>query len=182
MRDPVFYRSRRHRRGRSLPRVILALSTFGLGLIGLTALDPPVPLIIYNASASAPLGFYRVLADPIRRGDLALARTPNSVRRLASERGYLPEGVPLVKRVAALDGDTVCAVGRAITIDGRAVAKQLAADHLGRPLPAWAGCRTLGPGEVFLLMEGVQDSFDSRYFGPVPTSAIIGKLVPLWAG
>ncbi|HVA14048.1 MAG TPA: S26 family signal peptidase, partial [Stellaceae bacterium] len=153
----------------------------GLGLVGLAALGRPAPLIIYNASASAPLGFYRVLpAEMLRRGDVVLARTPDSVRRLAAERGYLPATVPLVKRIAALDGDTVCARGRAITIDARHVADRLATDHVGRPLPAWIGCTTLGPGEVFLLMAGVPDSFDGRYFGPVPASAIIGKLVPLW--
>lgn len=183
MRDPVFRRGRRHRRGRSRPRAILALGSLGLGLIVLTALGRPAPLVIYNASASAPLGFYRVLpVGMLRRGDLVLARTPNSVRRLAAERAYLPANVPLVKRIAALDGDTVCALDRAVTIDGRHVAVQLAADRLGRPLPAWTGCRTLGPDEVFLLMEGVPDSFDGRYFGPVPARAVIGKLVPLWLG
>ena len=150
-------------------------------MIGLAALGRPAPLVIYNASASAPVGFYRVLpADPLRRGDFVLARTPASVRRLAAERHYLPATVPLVKRVAALSGDTVCAVNHVITIDGRPVADQLAADRLGRPLPAWTGCRTLGPGEIFLLMSGVPDSFDGRYFGPIPASAVIGRLVPLW--
>jgi conjugative transfer signal peptidase TraF len=182
MLDPRPGTIRRRRRVRPRPRAILALGALGLGLIGLAALGRPAPLIIYNASASAPLGFYRVLpANPIRRSDLVLARMPDSVRRLAAERGYLPANVPLVKRIAALSGDTVCALDRAITIDGRHVADQLAVDRLGRPLPAWAGCRTLGPGEVFLLMAGVPDSFDGRYFGPVPASAIIGKLVPLWA-
>jgi conjugative transfer signal peptidase TraF len=153
----------------------------GLGLLGLLALGQPAPLIVYNASASAPIGFYRVLpAEPIRRGDLVLVRTPDSVRRLAAERDYLPATVPLVKRVAALRGDTVCAVDRAITIDGRYVAKQLAADRLGRKLPAWTGCRTLAPDDIFLLMQGVSDSFDGRYFGPIRTSAVIGRLVPLW--
>jgi type IV secretory pathway protease TraF len=38
----------------------------------------------------------------------------------------------------------------------------------------------LQAGEVFLLMEGVPDSFDGRYFGPVTTAAIVGRLVPLW--
>ncbi|MDE2495167.1 MAG: S26 family signal peptidase, partial [Alphaproteobacteria bacterium] len=132
-------------------------------------------------SASAPIGFYRVLpVRPIRRGDLVLVRTPVSVRALAARRGYLPATVPLVKRIAALSGDTVCALHHVVRIDGQPGANQLIADHLGRPLPRWTGCHTLRPGEVFLLMAGVRDSFDSRYFGPVPTRTIIGRLVPLW--
>ena len=170
----------RRRRGRG-PRAILALGLLGLGVIGLALLGRPAPLLIYNASASAPIGLYRVLpADPIRRGDLVLARTPVSVRSLAAERGYLPETVPLVKRVAAMAGDNVCVRDQAVSIDGRRVADQLAADAEGRPLPAWAGCGTLGQEEIFLLMADVPDSFDGRYFGPVPASAVVGKLVPLW--
>jgi len=87
--------------------------------------------------------------------------------------------VPLVKRVAAVAGDRVCAADHAVNIDGRHVADRLSADRLGRPLPVWTGCRTLQVGELFLL-NGVPDSFDGRYFGPTPTSAVIGELVPLW--
>lgn len=163
------------------PRAILTLGMAALGLLGLPILDPPRPLLIYNASASAPLGFYRVLpAEPLRRGEFVLARTPDSVRELAAERDYLPATVPLVKRIAAVGGDTVCAIHRAITIDGRHVADQLVADSRGRPLPIWSGCQTLRPDEIFLLMQGVPDSFDGRYFGPIPVSAVIGRLVPLW--
>lgn len=153
----------------------------GLGLLGLAALARPAPLIIYNASASAPRGFYRVLPiGVLHRGDLVLVRTPIAVRRLAAERGYLPATVPLVKRIAALTGDTICAIDRAVSINGRHLADQLAADRMGRPLPHWTGCRTLHSGEIFLLMAGVPDSFDGRYFGPVQISAVIGRLVPLW--
>jgi len=77
-------------------------------------------------------------------------------------------------------GDAVCVRDRAVSIDGRQVADQLATDHEGRALPAWSGCRTLGPDEIFLLMADAPDSFDGRYFGPVPVSAVVGKLVPLW--
>jgi len=181
MRDRAFPYGRRRRRSRVRPLAILALSALGLGLLGLATLVRSAPLIVYNASASAPIGFYRVLsADVIRRGDLVLARTPDSVRHLAAERGYIPATVPLVKRVAAVAGDTICIVDHTVSIGGRHVADQLFADHFGRPLPAWTGCRTLRVGEIFLLMEGVPDSFDGRYFGPIPASAVIGELVPLW--
>lgn len=173
-------RAGRRRRGRERPRAVLALTLFGLGLIGLAALARPAPWLVWNASASAPMGLYRVLPGHAVRGDLVLVRTPSSVQQLAAERGYLPSNVPLVKRVAALDGDVVCAAGDAISINGRVVAKRLARDRLGRRLPSWSGCLRLDGGEAFLLMESVADSFDGRYFGPVPTAEIIGRLVPLW--
>ena len=172
---------RRRRRGRARPRLVLALGLLGLGLAGLPLVIRPAPWLVYNASASAPVGFYLVRPiHEIARGDLLLVRTPDSVRDLAAERGYLPSSVPLVKRVAALPGDWVCVFGHTVYIDGAASAHQLAADRQGRPLPAWNGCRLLNAGEIFLLMANESSSFDSRYFGPVPGSAVIGRLVPLW--
>jgi len=173
-------RLKRRQRRRGRPRPVLAFTLFGLGLIGLVTLARPAPWLVWNASASAPIGLYRVLPGKPIRGDLVLVRTPSSVRQLAAERGYLPQNVPLVKRVAALDGDTVCAANDVISVDGRVVGERLLHDRSGRPLPAWSGCRLLDDGEVFLLMEGVSDSFDGRYFGPVPTATIVGRLAPLW--
>lgn len=136
---------------------------------------------MWNATASAPVGLYRVEpAASLRRGGFVLAWLPDAARRLAAERDYLPADVPLVKRIAALAGDTVCCEQARVTINGIAVATALRADNWGRSLPHWSGCRTLGQYEVFLLMPDVPDSFDGRYFGPIKTDAIIGKLVPLW--
>jgi len=180
MIDRFLTRAKRRRRVHRRPRAVLVLTLFGLGLIGLATLARPAPWLVWNASASAPIGLYRVLPSKPIRGDLVLVRTPSSVRQLAAERGYLPQNVPLVKRVAALDGDIVCARDDEISVNGRAVAERMARDRLGRPLPGWSGCHLLDGDEAFLLMETVADSFDSRYFGPIPTTAIIGRLVPLW--
>jgi conjugative transfer signal peptidase TraF len=140
-----------------------------------------MPRLVWNASASAPLGFYSVRpATTIARGDLVLAELPPRARGLAAERDYLPADVPLVKRVAALAGDSVCSLGATIIIDGMPVAQRRPVDSHGRVLPAWQGCRVLGRGDVFLLMPAVPDSFDGRYFGIIETRAILGKLVPLW--
>ena len=165
-----------HRRGHCL-----FAATVGVISLGVSSLTHPAPWLVWNASASAPLGLYWIThAQVVSRGDLLLAEPPDPAHRLAAERGYLPIDVPLVKRVAALPGDIVCSAGVAVTINGRQVAERLSADSRGRALPTWEGCRVLQSGEVFLLMEGVPDSFDSRYFGPVAATAIIGRLVPLW--
>lgn len=154
-------------------------------LLGIAALEPgtlahPIPRIVWNATASAPVGLYRVEPARLRRGDFVLAWLPDSARHLAAQRDYLPANVPLVKRIAAMAGDTVCSENARVTINGIAVAMVLTADSRGRALPHWSGCRTLGQHEVFLLARDVPDSFDGRYFGFIETRAIIGKLVPLW--
>ncbi len=169
---------------RARRRPILIAGVFGLALLGAaTALDStvrPAPRVIWNASASAPIGFWRVHPGVrVHTGDMVLAHTPDSVRLLAAERHYLPANVPLLKRVAAGSGDTVCAFGSAIIIDGRAVAKRRVADPHGRPLPWWTGCEHLRGGRLFLLMDA-PDSFDGRYFGPIGDGAVIGKATPLW--
>ena len=86
----------------------------------------------------------------------------------------------MLKHVAALPGQTVCRMGRTITIDEHAIAIARDRDHLGRALPTWKSCRTLRAGEVFLLNADVPDSFDGRYFGPLPTAAITARAEPLW--
>jgi conjugative transfer signal peptidase TraF len=137
--------------------------------------------IIWNVTTSAPIGLYVVRRDRVLvRGDLVVVVPSPSVAKFAAQRGYLPAGVPLVKRIAAMAGDTVCAQENSIFIDGQSVAVRLSADGEGRPLPSWRGCRTLDQGEVFLLMEGVRTSFDGRYFGPTNMSQIVGRLEPIW--
>lgn len=139
------------------------------------------PRLIWNASASAPLGLYAMVARPsVVRGELVLVRPPTQVQAFAAQRGYLPKSVPMVKQIAAQRGDIVCRHEETITINGRAVAVALRRDREGRILPTWSGCHRLISGEVFLLMPRVEASFDSRYFGPVSTSNILGRLVPLW--
>jgi conjugative transfer signal peptidase TraF len=168
---------------RTHPRRAWRALVFGataLGLLASSASLVPTPRLVWNASASVPIGFYGRVAGAPSRGDLVLARVPLWSRRLAAERHYLPLTVPIVKRVAAVAGDVVCASGDAISIDGRLVAHRLASDRMGHPLPQWEGCETLGAGEFFLLMADAPDSFDGRYFGPTERRDIIGRLVSLW--
>ena len=165
------------------PRQAWRALVFGVTMLSVLATSAslvPTPRLVWNASASAPVGFYWRVAGPPSPGDLVLARAPLWARKLAAERRYLPLNVPLLKRVAAIEGDVVCTSGDALFIDGRLVADRLASDWMGRPLPRWEGCETLGAGEFFLLMADVPDSFDGRYFGVTERRDIIGRLVPLW--
>jgi conjugative transfer signal peptidase TraF len=112
-------------------------------------------------------------------GDMVLVQPPSAARKLAAQRHYLPANVPMIKGVAAISGDKVCAVGPWIQINDRPAALRRAADRLGRKLPWWSGCERLSNGAV-LLLNPAPDSFDGRYFGPVSKGAVIGRATPLW--
>ena len=118
------------------------------------------------------------LAQP-RVGDIVLARLPGSIARFAAARHYLPETVPILKRVAAIEGDFVCRTGDVVYVNQVAAARVLAADSKGRPLPNWMQCRVLLSGELFLLGMANPASFDSRYFGPIDASFVRGGVRPL---
>jgi len=159
--------------------LLLATALAGASLIGFSAFAKPSPWLVWNASASAPVGLYRVLPGVPRRGDIVLVYPPESAAKLAAKRGYLPAGVPLIKRVVAMAGDRVCTLRGTIFVNGGAVARQRKTDRAGRALPHWRDCRELAKDELFLLMKAVPDSFDSCYFGPISRDHIIGRLAPL---
>ncbi|SFJ97265.1 conjugative transfer signal peptidase TraF [Sphingomonas sp. NFR04] len=153
----------------------------GASLLALTFAVPPSPRLVWNASASAPIGLYAV--DPgasIQAGDMVVARLPERWRALAARRRYLPANVPLVKQVVALAGDQVCAVDAQVVVNGRRVVERRSADGAGRPLPWWRGCIRLREGQFFLLMPGSPASFDGRYFGPTKGAQLVGKAILLW--
>ena len=109
-----------------------------------------------------------------------LFRSPPALRRLLAERGYLPVGVPLLKRVAAVSGQRVCRFAHGVTIDGQLVGIARARDRRGRPLPVWSGCQRIARNELFFMNPAAPDSFDGRYFGVLSTRSIIGRATPVW--
>lgn len=161
--------------------VIGVLMKSGFALLVLSAVKPVTPWLVYNASASVPLGYYRVTAAlrPMKVGDLVLVHTPDTVRDMADTRRYIPKTVPMIKHIAAISGDEICAVGNTLTINGHEAARRQNHDRLGRPLPWWSGCRRLKDDEVFLLNARVPASFDGRYFGVTSTTSIMGRVTPL---
>ncbi len=154
---------------------------FATLLAGAPALCRPVPQLLWNASASVPIGLYRVSpAGALHVGALVLVKPPEPLAEFLSERGYLHRGVPLLKHILALPGQTVCRTGRTIIVDGRTIGRALDLDHAGRSLPGWTGCRIIADDEVFFMNWRSEYSFDGRYFGPLPASTIVGRADPLW--
>lgn len=111
----------------------------------------------------------------ITRG-MIVAYTPSpGEAALLESSGYSGRDWPLVKRVAALEGDEVCRRAFSVYINGQATAQARASDSAGRTLPNWQGCRRLGPGDVLLLGDHPQ-SVDGRYFGIQDKARIAGSL------
>ncbi|MEG4643522.1 S26 family signal peptidase [Paracoccus sp. APAP_BH8] len=159
------------------------LTATGLAVlvIGGISVAEIIPRLIWNASASLPLGLYAVqpIGD-LTIGDLVAVTPPEPIARFIVARGYVGPDVPLLKRVAALSGTRVCRTGATIIVDDQAIGEARERDRLGRPLPVWQGCRLVGEGEVFLMNRDTEDSLDGRYFGPLPLSNVTARIVPLW--
>jgi conjugative transfer signal peptidase TraF len=156
---------------------MLAAATVALSTIG----AQPATHCIWNASESVPAGLY--LVRPTARlavTQLVVVEPPEPLATFLAEGGYLPRGVPMLKRVLALHGQTVCRDQLTMTVDEIEVGEARERDGRGRPLPIWQGCRVIAHGEVFLMNWQSAASLDGRYFGALPTSAIIGKAEPLW--
>jgi len=162
---------------------VLTLFTMICGAsVVITTMGPKLaPSFVWNASESVPIGLYRVQpAGKLTVTDLVVAVPPEPLATFLAERGYLPRGVPLIKRVLALPGQTVCRKGLAIMVDGIEMGMARERDSRGRPLPAWQDCRVVAKGEVFLMNWDEPASLDGRYFGPLAASSIVGRAEPLW--
>ena len=163
-------------------RATTLLAMLGAAALALSSIAAkPAKYYIWNASASVPIGLYRMRPNgKLFVTELVAVEPPEPLSTFLSERGYLPRGVPILKRVLALPGQTVCRDRLTITVDDMALGEARERDSRGRPLPTWQGCRVIAEGEVFLMNWQSADSLDGRYFGVLPTTAIIGRAEPLW--
>lgn len=160
------------------PTIVTTVVATGLLL---STIGGTTPRYIWNASNSVPIGLYHV--QPVTRlsvTELVAVQPPDLLAAFLDLNGYLPIGVPMVKRVLALPGQTVCRNGLTIAVDGIDVGDARERDGRGRPLPSWKGCRVIAEGDVFVMNWQSEHSLDGRYFGPLPASAVIGRVVPVW--
>ncbi len=158
--------------------MVTYFSVMGVAIASFFSL--PVKLL-WNASASTPIGFYDL--DPARNlkvGDLVAVMPEKPLADFIVKRGYIGRGVPLLKHIAALPGQKVCRTGNAVTVDAVPFGDALDHDREGRELPVWQGCRRIADGDLFLMNPSVPDSLDGRYFGPTPARDVIGKATPLY--
>jgi conjugative transfer signal peptidase TraF len=170
----------KEQRRRKLRNETIALS-LGLAALCATIIVIPRPVFVWNVSASAVIGLYFVSSKSgLDRGDMAALWLPPRYRKLAAQRRYLPQNIAAIKRVVAVEGDSVCALGTRISVNGKWIADRHAVDAKGRPMPWWQNCKRLGKDELFLLNEEAANSFDGRYIGISKTSDVIGEASLIW--
>jgi conjugative transfer signal peptidase TraF len=144
-----------------------------VALIGTALIADQTPaMALVNESPSLPRGVYvRQPGAVPARGAVVAIPQPDLARAYLGRLG-MPGDVLLIKRIAAVGGDTVCRREGRLVTPGRTVVVQ-DRDRRGVALPAWRGCRRLETDELFLLGD-TPSSFDSRYFGPVHRSEVTG--------
>jgi conjugative transfer signal peptidase TraF len=163
-------------------RTATILITFAALALVLSTIGEATPAYIWNASKSVPVGLYHL--QPVGRlavTELVAVRPPEPLATFLDLNGYLPSGVPMLKRVLALPEQTVCRKGLTISVDGIDMGYALSRDSRGRPLPVWEGCHAVEADELFLMNWQSEDSLDGRYFGFVPNSSVIGRAIPVWS-
>jgi conjugative transfer signal peptidase TraF len=162
-------------------RFTLLTMLIGAAMIAAPIVTDHAPRLIWNVSASVPIGLYAVAhATMVDVGDLVAVLPPDDLATFLEARGYLPRGVPLIKRVLALPGTEVCRRGAGVIAYDYAYGEAQARDRVGRDLPQWQGCHVIAEGEIFLMSWDASDSLDGRYFGPLPRSAVIARVTPLF--
>lgn len=174
--------TRRAQRAHAVVLLALAVSIVGTGVAAAV-----VGGFRINLTPSEPLGLWRIVAldRAAAAGDLVFICAPQTaVIMAAKERGYLrsgtcPGGVaPLIKTVIAIAGQHV-EIGAGVTIDGRPIPSSDLAerDGHGRPMKPFTG--RIVPDESVFLHSPFRSSYDSRYFGPLPASGILGLAEPV---
>lgn len=136
-----------------------------------------------NTTPSEPMGIYRLapLSGHLQTtNSLYLITPPASLSTYMDQRGWVGAGRPLIKGIGAIAGDMVCVSQDGIYINGRFRGPVASVDSQRRALPRLRGCFALHPGYFLPFSSYARKSFDGRYFGPLQTDTIRGRLVPIW--
>ena len=152
------------------------------------------PFVIPTASMEPTLTIgQRVLVNRLaydfsspHRGDIVVFHPPNSLTCAANvpasepcpRSNSQPSSQYFVKRVIGLPGDRISISGGHPVINGKLLRNE---PYITPCEGSGSGCSlphamTVPPGEYFMLGDNRGDSDDSRYWGPIPGSWIIGEV------
>lgn len=137
-----------------------------------------------NTTDCLPLGFYRAVAPkPLAVGQTWTVCVPRRWTVYGLHRGYLNPGgacpggsQALIKKIAALPGQTVNVTGHGVFIDGKIwpMSAPLTRDTVGRPLAPDYGPHTIQPGTVWVMGLNPK-AWDGRYYGAIPDKDLLSR-------
>ncbi|WP_430252170.1 conjugative transfer signal peptidase TraF [Neorhizobium sp. DAR64860/K0K1] len=167
-------------------RVLLLLACVGGMIAGLAAIAYMGGFRL-NLTPSEPLGLWRIVAlqRPVKAGDLIFICPPATASfEEARSRGYVRRGLcpggfaPMIKTVAALSGQHV-EIGANVSVNGRPLPSSIVrtSDGEGRPITPFKTGTV--PLRNLFLHSSFASSYDSRYFGPVPDTGLLGLARPV---
>jgi len=175
--------SRTHVAGTASSRIRRAAILAGIACAALAAILVVRSLALsLNVTSSMPVGFYRL--QPVERaparGDLVEICLPSALALFANGRGYMPPGTcpantaPLLKLVAAIPGDAVDVSAAGVRVNGRDLPGSAAkpVDSDGRPIPHVPHGHYRVPASTIWLWTPCPRGWDSRYYGPLPTTGL----------
>jgi conjugative transfer signal peptidase TraF len=113
-------------------------------------------------------------------GSIVDFQIPQRGRAYVHQRlGWDGAGWYILKPIIAGPGDRVDTTGDWLIINGKRVAPIFFTDGAGRTLPHWRDDRALRVDEFFVFSALIPNSFDSRYYGPIPRNQIGAVRIPL---
>jgi conjugative transfer signal peptidase TraF len=179
-------------------RVSVAAMTIGFVSVDI-AFTARAAGLLFNVSRSAPRGIYHSIPKPTfwtHKGNTAeetyvffcpgqqwpgFRDNPNYRKGWT---GNCPDGYQaLIKPVAAWPGDTVTVTPLGVAVNGAFIHNSMALpkDRNGKELHHHAfGNYKVGEGQIWVVSSYSPKSFDSRYFGPIPISAVQAWAKPLF--
>ncbi|MBV9450050.1 MAG: signal peptidase I [Streptosporangiaceae bacterium] len=172
-------RRRRWRRALAETAIMILVAVLLTGLVRAFAFQT---FWIPSSSMVPTLGVYdRVLVQKafftwhdVREGNIVVFSHPP-----LDECGGPQEDGDLVKRVIALPGQTIYSSGNSVYVNGRRLAEPYLPhyDPLGPPIASSQHPYRIPPGEFYVLGDNRADSCDSRYWGPIKGSSVVGRVV-----
>lgn len=131
--------------------------------------------ISLNVSGSLP---HRVFLT-VRGGEISCGPESIGLFRLNVPNPYWDRGTVFAKRFVGCPGDTLLTRGAEFYLNGEKIAVSSGHDSRGAAVSSFSHDGAIPPGSYFVLGDAKR-SYDSRYWGFVRKSWIVGRGFPLF--
>jgi len=117
-----------------------------------------------------------LLEGPLRSGEIVVFR-PRQALPCSVVGGHSGD---LVLRIVALPGETIRSAGETVLVNGRPLSERDWYDpRFGQVGSTPIRSTTLAEGQYFVLADNRSDACDSRAFGPISRSSVVGEAIAI---